>query len=402
MSGLLDKVFRPLESVSSSGFMDFFTGFGGGSKTIVTPKRALTIPAFYNAVDQLSNDIAKLPKAVHIKEGVNRRKYVEHPLNYLISTQPNPMMTAFDFWKLVVVLVILRGNCYVLVNRSNNGVEESLVIQESDDVDVLKDKVNNQLFYKIKDKVFNSSDILHFKGFSLDGVIGIGVIKWAAHNLGVNLDAQEYQRDIYSDRGLGYGVIESDKSIEVGNKKIISEGFTSKLTEKNKFKVPVLDEGLKYKPITITPAEAQFLETNKNSVVEIARWLNIAPHKIKDLSRGTYSNIEVQNIEHVQDSLIPWISRIEQELDRKLFFVNDGSEERQYVKFNEKVLLRGDMKARGEFLTRMIYAGVMTRNEARALEDMDPLEGLDEPLTPVNMEMMSYLLDKNKKELEDE
>ncbi|MDM1397106.1 phage portal protein [Myroides odoratimimus] len=402
MSGLLDKVFRPLGSSSSSGFMDFFTGFGGGSKSIVTPKRALTIPAFYNAVDQLSNDIAKLPKAVHIKEGVNRRKYVEHPLNYLISTQPNPMMTAFDFWKLVVVLVILRGNCYVLVNRSNNGVEESLVIQDSDDVEVLKDKVNNQLFYKIKDKAYSSSDVLHFKGFSLDGVVGIGVIKWAAHNLGVNLDAQEYQRDIYSDRGLGYGVIESEKDITKENKKIISEGFTKKLNERNKFKVPVLDEGLKYKPITITPAEAQFLETNKNSVIEIARWLNIAPHKIKDLSRGTYSNIEVQNIEHVQDSLIPWISRIEQELDRKLFFVNDGSEEKQYVKFNEKVLLRGDMKARGEFLTRMIYAGVMTRNEARALEDMDPLEGLDEPLTPVNMEMMSYLLDKNKKELEDE
>lgn len=402
MNGLLDKIFRPLESSGSSGFMDFFTGFGGGGKTIVTPKRALTIPAFYNAVDQLSNDIAKLPKAVHIKKGDHRRKYVEHPLNYLISTQPNPMMTAFDFWKLVVVLVILKGNCYVLVNRSNNGVEESLVIQDSDDVEVLKDKANNQLFYKIKDKVYSSSDILHFKGFSLDGIVGIGVIKWAAHNLGVNLDAQEYQRDIYSDRGLGYGVIESDRSIEVGNKKIISEGFTSKLTEKNKFKVPVLDEGLKYKPITITPAESQFLETNKNSVIEIARWLNIAPHKIKDLSHGTYSNIEVQNIEHVQDSLIPWISRIEQELDRKMFAQKAGQEENEYVKFNEKVLLRGDLDARGNFLTKMIYSGVITRNEARALEDMDPLEGLDEPLTPVNMEMMSYLLDKNKKELKDE
>ncbi|MDM1345708.1 phage portal protein [Myroides marinus] len=402
MNGLLDKVFRPLESVSSSGFMDFFTGFGGGSKTIVTPKRALTIPAFYNAVDQLSNDIAKLPKAVHIKEGDHRRKYIEHPLNYLISTQPNPMMTAFDFWKLVVVLVILKGNCYVMVNRSNSGVEESLVIQDNDDVKILRDEENNLLFYKIKKKIYASSDILHFKGFSLDGIEGIGVITWAAHNLGVNLDAQEYQRDIYSDRGLGYGVIESDKAIEVGNKKIISEGFTSKLNEKNKFKVPVLDEGLKYKPITITPAEAQFLETNKNSVVEIARWLNIAPHKIKDLSHGTYSNIEVQNIEHVQDSLIPWTYRIEQELDRKMFLHVGGQEENQYVKFNEKVLLRGDSRARAEYLTKMIYTGIMTRNEARALEDLDPIEGLDDPLTPVNMEMMSYLLDKNKKELEDE
>lgn len=396
------KVFQPLESSGSSGFMDFFPGFRNGSKTVVTANKALTIAAFFNGVDQLSNDIAKLPKAVYIKSGNHRRKYTEHPLNYLISVQPNPMMSAYDFWKLVVVYIILKGNCYVLVNRDGNGVEESLVIQNDNDVKVVEDKVNNQLYYEIKGKVYTGADVLHFKGFSLDGKKGISVIKFAAYNLGVNLDAQEYQSDIYADRGLGYGVIEADKSIIPDNKKMISEAFTTKMSEKNKFKVPVLDEGLKYKPISITPAEAQFLETNKQAVIDICRWLNIAPHKIKDLNNGTYSNIEVQNIEHVQDSVITWTSRIENELDRKMFSSGPGANEVEYVKFNEKVLLRGDSRARAEYLTKMIYSGVMTRNEARALEDLDPLEGLDQPLTPVNMEMMEFMLAKNKKELGDE
>ncbi|MFD0701754.1 phage portal protein [Myroides pelagicus] len=400
MSGLLDSVFRPLESgSSSSGFFDLFPSFfKANGKTLATANTALMLPAFYNGVDQLSNDIAKLPKAVFLKEGESRKKLTDHPLNYLISTEPNEMMTAFDFWKLAVVLVILKGNCYVRVNRNSNGVEQSLVIQDNSDVVVKRS--GDKLFYFIKGESHLSSDILHFKAFTLNGITGVSVIKWAAHNLGIALDSYEYASDIYSDRGLGYGVIESEKGVDTAAKKLISDGFTRKLAEKNKFKVPVLDEGLKYKPITVTPAEAQFLETNKNSVNEIARWLNIAPHKLKDLTNANYSNIQAQSIEHVQDSLLPWTIRIELELNRKMFSREDS--EIKYVKFNEKVLLRGDSEARKNYLTQLVYAGIITRNEARALEDLDPIPGLDEPLTPVNSQLLDFMLKKNEKELKDE
>lgn len=400
MSGLLDSVFSPLESSSSSSsFFDLFPSFfKANGKTLATANTALMLPAFYNGVDQLSNDIAKLPKAVFLKEGESRKKLTDHPLNYLISTEPNEMMTAFDFWKLAVVLVILKGNCYVKVNRNNNGVEQSLVIQDNSDVVVKRS--GDKLFYFIKGESHLSSDILHFKAFTLNGITGVSVIKWAAHNLGIALDSYEYASDIYSDRGLGYGVIESEKGVDTAAKKLISDGFTRKMAEKNKFKVPVLDEGLKYKPITVTPAEAQFLETNKNAVNEIARWLNIAPHKLKDLTNANYSNIQAQSIEHVQDSLLPWTIRIELELNRKMFSREDS--EIKYVKFNEKVLLRGDSEARKNYLTQLVYAGIITRNEARALEDLDPIQGLDEPLTPVNSQLLDFMLKKNEKELKDE
>lgn len=366
--------------------------------TRATASSALTLSAFYNAVDQISNDIAKLPKSVFKKVGDHRERYTDHPLNYLISTEPSSLMTAFNFWKAVGLQVILKGNCYVRIHRNSMGVEEKLIIQEGYNVDVKR--IDDELFYVIEGEVFLSSDILHFIAFSIDGIMGIPVIKWAAYNLGVNLDAQKYASTIYNDRGIGYGVIESDKQVHADNKKSISEGFTKKMAEKNKFKVPVLDEGLKYKSISVTPEEAQFLETNKYSVTEVARWLNIAPHKLKDLTNANYSNIQAQSIEHVQDSLLPWITRIEQELNRKMFARE--SSESLYVKFNEKVLLRGDLQARQSYYSAMVYAGIMTRNEVRALEDLNPIEGLDEPLTPVNMELLSFMIDKNKKELKNE
>jgi HK97 family phage portal protein len=188
---------------------------------------------------------------------------------------------------------------------------------------------------------------------------------------------------------LGYGVIESDLGVDPNNKKLIEEGFAAKMAQKNKFKVPMLDSGMKYKSITVTPAEAQFLESNKNGVIEVCRWLNIAPHKLKVLDNANFSNIQHQSIEHVQDSLLPWIMRLEQETSRKVFSDNEKKVEQVYIKFNEKVLLRGDLEARKNFYVSLVYAGVMTRNEARALEDLNPMEGLDEMLQPVNMQALS-------------
>lgn len=399
MRGLWGKISRLFSNSGSLGYDGFVPGFMGSDKTMATPKSALTLAAFYNGVDQLSNDIAKLPKAVFIKDGDKRKKHTQHPLNYLIATEPNELMTAFDFWKLVIVYVILKGNCYVeIVRGPATGIEESLIIRDINDGDVFK--TGDQLYYRYKSRILDSSSVLHFKAFSLDGILGVSVIRFAAHNLGINLDAQKYASDIYSDKGIGYGVIESDKAIHKDTQKILSDAFSVKLSEKSKFKVPFLDEGLKYKPISITPEEAQFLEMNKHAVTEIARWLNIAPHKLKDLTNANYSNIQAQSIEHVQDSLLPWITRIEQELNRKMFDrIDDGI---LYVKLNEKVLLRGDLNARQAFYSVMVYTGVMTRNEVRALEDLDPLDGLDEPLTPVNMELLGFMIDKNKKELKDE
>lgn len=382
----------------SGGAFGLFGIGASGKGTVANDKTALTLSAFYNAVDQISNDIAKLPKSVKRKNGKNREDYTDHPVNYLLSDYPNDMMTSFDFWKLIVVSVLLKGNGYAEVIRNKSTARaEAFIHLDSDDVQVFE--LQNKLYYKYKGRDIDSANMLHFKSFSFNGKIGVSVIKFAARQLGVSLDAQEFQGNVYSDRGIGYGVIESDLSVKAETKKMIEQGFSEKMASGNKFKVPMLDEGMRYKSISVSPGEAQFLESNKNGVLEVCRWLNIAPHKLKVLDNSNFSNIQHQSIEHVQDSILRYIIPLEQELKHKLF--TDQEKKTVYVKFNEKVLLRGDLEARKNFYTSMVYAGAMTRNEVRALEDMDPIDGLDEVLQPVNMQALSLANELLQQQIKD-
>lgn len=385
--GVLNELFavkRSEQAISLGGF-GLFGGFlPGTTGATANDKSALTIAAFFNGVDQISNDIAKLPKGVYIKEGEDRKKDTSNPINYLLSTEPNDLMTAFDFWKINVLSVILKGDGFSeIIRNQTTGFEESYVFLDYDDVKVFLQ--GNKLFYKYKGRVIPSENMLHFKGFTQTGLRGESVIRFAAKQLGVTLDAQAYSQDLYKDRGLGYGVIEADMPIVPGNKKQIEDAFALKMSAKNKFKVPVLDEGMKYKSISITPAEAEFLETNKFAVVECCRWLNINPHKIKDLTAGTYSNIYQQSIEHVQDSILPWVIKMEQEVARKSF----EKDSNKSFKMNINSLLRGDLEGKRNYYTSMVYAGIMTRNEVRNLEELNSIDGLDEILQPVNMQALS-------------
>jgi HK97 family phage portal protein len=391
----LDQAFNQMFASRSAGvgsqISSSFLGFGGffsgeNKGTMANNNSAFTLSAFYNAVEQLSNDMAKLPKLVYKKEGDSRLKFTDHPVNTLISQRPNSLMTAFDFWKIIEISCIVKGNGFAeIVKNSFTGIIEQIYYLDSIDVNVfLKDR---KLSYTYKGRPIDAADMLHFKGFSFDGLMGVGVVTFAAKQLGISIDAQTFQQEVYKDRGLGYGVIESEQDVNATNKRAIEDGFSSKMAGISKFKVPMLDAGMKYKSISISPGEAQFLETNKNGVLEVARWLNIAPHKLKDLSGGNYSNIYQQSIEHVQDSILPRAVSKEQELDTKLF----SSKEQMtvYTKFNIAALLRGDLQQKQAFYTSMVYSGIYTRNEVRALEDMNPIEGLSEILQPVNMQALS-------------
>lgn len=392
--GVLDRIF---EFGGTSGNIGDSFGFFGLSSTgtKATAKSALTLSAFFNGVDTISSDIAKLPKGVYRKTDNYRNRLTEHPADYLISKSPNELMTSFDFWKSIVLYCLLKGEGFAEIVRNDvTGEEEFFDLLDIEKVQVKKS--GRKLFYDYDGRTIHSEDMLHFKGFSLDGVRGIGVIKFAAHNLGVQLDSQVYASDLYGDRGLGYGVIESEQSIKDDVKKLISEGFTNKMSAKNKFKVPVLDAGLKFKQISISPAEAQFIESNRFGTEDVARWLNMPPHKLKNLQNSNRSNIYQQSVEYVVDCLMSWVVKFETELNRKLF--GKGHAFDDYVKFNEKALLRGDLQAQSAFYKDMIYTGTFTRNEVRELEDRNPLNGLDEPLTPVNYELLGHQLEMNKKE----
>ena len=397
LNTIFNEMFQKRSTAASSSvtsFLDF--GFlNNTTLTAFSSQKALTISAFFNGVDQISNDLAKLPKSIFMNDGTSRLPLPQHPVNYILSASPNDIMTSFDFWKVTTTTVILKGNSFAIIQKGkNSGQQESWQFVEYQDITVFR--TDNKLIYKYKGKFIDSANVLHFKGFSLDGVMGIGVISFAAAQLGILLEAQTYASTVFENRGIGYGVIESDSDVNIDNKRKIEEGFVAKMMQKSPFKVPMLDNGMKYKSIAISPAESQFLETNKNGVIEVCRWLNIAPHKLKDLSGATFSNIYQQSIEHVQDSILPWVIRFEQELNRKVF--TDSEKITHYTKFNVNFLMRGDLEQRRNYLTQLVYAGIITRNEARAYEDMNPIVGLEEPLQPVNMQALSIANELNKQQ----
>lgn len=374
----------PPPSLTGNGGGGFFGyAFPTTKKGIpVSEKSALTLSSFFNGIEIITNDFAKLPKSVYKKAEGNRKKIATHHVQKLISFAPNEFQTAFMFDKMLVLHAILKGNGYAYIHRTNGKPTAlELIDQENIAVEILKHK--GKLFYKINGKIHSSYEIVHIPGFSFDGIVGISVIQAAAQSLGVSLSSQEFSSDYYNTKGVGTAIVTTPKQMNPEAKMRYSNVLASTLDRKEDWKVAVVDEGGEFTHLKISPQEAQFLTTNKYGIEEVARWLNIPPHKLKSLDNVNNSITENQEIQHVADSIVPWVRKFEQEYTRKLFTdteINNGF----YIKANEYALLRADKKTQAEFISKMVNNGIMTRNEARAVLDYNALEGLDAPLQPVN------------------
>lgn len=375
---------------SLGGAFPFLQSFGITGTNSVSTHNALTLPAFYNGVEQITNDIAKLPKSVFRKLEEGREKLSDHPVTYIINDVAHPDMTAFMFWKMMVQSALCRGNGIAIKrNNDNTGRPQTLEFVHPEDQRDIR-RVNGKLYYILKQGTFPADDVIHIPGFSFNGIYGIGVITYASQVLNIGLLAQNFSKEGFENRGLGFAALETEKAVDVNIKKLIEASVNTKLNAPGSIKSVVLDEGFKYKPITINNQEAQLIEQGKFSVTDIARFLNISVHKLKVSEGMNYASLNMMNIEHVSDSIQPWCIKIEKELNRKMFTPAEISTG-HYIKFNDSILMRADFATKAQYYAVMIYTGVMTRNEIRALEEMNSIDGLSEPLTAVNMQLMSQV-----------
>lgn len=390
LGSAFSTMFVPGEQRSNPSVFDGMGSlFSFGGSPFTTPnvkvKDALKLSAVYNAVEQISNDLAKIPFAVYQDIDGNKERFRTHPVDKLISREPNYLMTPFVFKKLIGTSLMLRGNCLFKKEYNNSGFPIATEYIPWDDVRDIK-LSKNELYYYIKglSKPLMSSELLHFKQFSLNGIVGISTITFAAMQLGMALKSQEYSITSIDNKGVRQGVVETDKVIssEAGKAGIVA-GWRTAMSEKSADRIVVLDEGMKFKPITITPQELQIIEQQKFSIEDIARWFNIAPHKIKSLAQSTNNNIEQQSLDHVSDTIQPLVTNIEQEFTKKLF--TDKEKETIYIKGNMNVLLRADLAARGEYYYKAVTGGWKNRAEIRKLEeDNNGPDILNEYLTPAN------------------
>ena len=365
----------------------FLTGNGWESLTLgktksgvsVTKQNALTIAAFYAGVRVYADAISMLPKGIIKEQNGSKIKDKKHPLYKLVSSEPNALMTNFVLWQIIIPQIILWGNgvCVIEFEKGSHRPKSIIPVHFSrvkinlmDGILVYSIKIDGQ-----KDLVLDQSNILHFRGLG-DEIVGKSVLDYAADSLGVGKAAEDFGGAFFGNGANMGGILSTDQILSDSAIKNIRDSWNKNNGGiSNAQKTAILEQGLKFQAMTVPPDSAQFLETRKFSVTDVARWLKLPPHVLGDLERATFSNIEQQDLNLVKHSILPYVVNIEQELNRKL--LRETEKGTYYFKMNLEGLLRGDITTRVDAYTKLIQNGVMTPNEVRAKEDMNPLDGLD-------------------------
>lgn len=350
----------------------------------VTPDSALALSAVFNAVTILSGTVASLPLLLYRRRGDSRERAEDHPLWRLLHDAPNPLMTSFSWRERMMVHLLLWGNSFDEVVRDRAGRVVALWPLMPWQVTVRPDGESG-VSYEVRDKagsrVLSRAEVLHIAGLGFDGVVGRSVIAVARESLGLGLAAQEYGARFFGSGAHLSGVLEYPGVLSDDARRRLREEWTQAYSGVSRaHRVAILEEGLKFSPISIPPDDAQFLQTREFQIEEIARWFNLPPHMLKDLRRGTYANVEHQAIEFLRYSLLPWLRRIESQIGLQLL---DGTD--LYAEHLIEGLLRGDTESRYRAYAIARQWGWLSANDVRRLENLDPVPGGDAYLVPLNM-----------------
>lgn len=361
---------------------------GGASATgvSVTPESAMRLSAVYSCVRVIAEDIASLPLHVYrpLKRGKEQAK--DAVAYRVLHDAPNAMMTSFAWREMAMAHVLLWGRAYAEIEFNRRGdviglwpiapwlVRPQLVPGGMD------------LQYKVtlpnRGLTLPSWKVLDLPGLSFDGLNALSVIGAARNAVALGMAAEEFGGRFFGNSSRPAGYLKIPPGVKAGDAKDVLKSWNdSNRGLDNAGRTAVLMAGAEWQQIGLTNDEAQFLETRKFQVTEIARMFRVPPHMIADLDRATFSNIEHQALQYVVHTLRPWLVRIEQELKRKLFADSDLTPE-----FSVQGLLRGDIKARSDYYVKGRQWGWLSANDVRELENQNPIEGGDTYLTPANMQ----------------
>ena len=394
-SGLFRSRDKPQDRTAGSGYAFYFGGTTSGKA--VTERSAMQMTAVYSCVRILAEAVAGLPLHLYrYKEDGGKEKALDHPLYLLLHDEPNPEMSSFVFRETLMTHLLLWGNAYAQIIRNGKGEVIALYPLMPNRMVVDRD-IHGQLYYQytrsteeaptMKGVTVNlpPSDVLHIPGLGFDGLVGYSPIAMAKNAIGMAIACEEYGAKFFANGAAPGGVLEHPGTIKDPQR--VRESWQSTFGGSgNSNKIAVLEEGMKYTPIGISPEQAQFLETRKFQINEIARIFRVPPHMVGDLEKSSFSNIEQQSLEFVKYTLEPWLVRWEQSIQRTLF--SPEEKKRYFAKFNVEGLLRGDYASRMTGYATARQNGWMSANDIRELENMDRIpaeEGGDLYLINGNM-----------------
>ena len=393
--GLFRSRDKPQNRTTGSAYSFFFGSSSAGKR--VNERSAMQMTAVYSCVRILAEAVAGLPLHLYrYKEDGGKEKAIDHPLYLLLHDEPNPEMSSFVFRETLMTHLLLWGNAYAQIIRNGKGEVIALYPLMPDRMTVDRDR-DGKLYYEytvstddaptVKGTVvrLKPSDVLHIPGLGFDGLVGYSPIAMAKNAIGMAIACEEYGAKFFANGAAPGGVLEHPGTIKDPGR--VRESWQSTFGGSgNANKIAVLEEGMKYTPIGISPEQAQFLETRKFQINEIARIFRVPPHMVGDLEKSSFSNIEQQSLEFVKYTLEPWLVRWEQSIQRTLL---SPEEKKQYfAKFNVEGLLRGDYASRMTGYATARQNGWMSANDIRELENMDRIpaeEGGDLYLINGNM-----------------
>ncbi|MGG0756257.1 phage portal protein [Brevibacillus laterosporus] len=376
-SGELSNLLHPKQ-----WFQDFL---GGGAKTTsgirVTSSSALLNSNVYTCASILGGDIGKLPIQVFKKRGEGLEKDVNHPVVKLLGIRPNPHMSAYTFKELLQVHLVAWGNAYANIewhdSGPNNGQPKALWPLDPSKTDVHTDPVTGEVWYVTvlpngEQRKIRPSDILHIKAISKGGLKGITPIAVIREEIGVQQAQKKFLGSFYANGTTTRGILKIPGSLDKpARDKARDEWQKVNSGLSNVHRIAILDAGMEYQSLGMNLDDAQFIETHKFGISEVAKIYKIPPHKLGLLDKATFSNIEHQSLEYVKNTLQPILTNWEQELTYKLF--TETERKRYYVKFNLSSELRGDSLSRAQWLKTMVEMGAYSLNDVLELDERDGL-----------------------------
>ena len=397
--GIFSRLFRARDKPQNKTVGSSFSFMMGGSTSgkSVTERSSMQMTAVYACVRILSEAIAGLPLHLYrYKEGGGKEQAVDTNLYRLLHDEPNPEMTSFVFRETLMTHLLLWGNAYAQIIRNGKGEVIALYPLMPNKMSVDRDE-KGQLYYTYSRAneeaatmigntvTLKTSDVLHIPGLGFDGLVGYSPIAMAKNAIGMAIACEEFGAKFFANGAAPSGVLEHPGTIKDPAK--VRDSWNSTFGgSANSGKVAVLEEGMKYTPISISPEQAQFLETRKFQINEIARIFRVPPHMVGDLEKSSFSNIEQQSLEFVKYTLEPWVVRWEQALSRALLSATEKPT--YFFKFNLEGLLRGDYQSRMNGYAIARQNGWMSANDIRELENQDRIpveEGGDLYLINGNM-----------------
>ena len=396
LSGIFKSRDAPKDSTAGSAYRFWFGGSTSGK--LVNERTSMQMTAVYACVRVLAEAVAGLPLHVYrYRADGSKEKAFDHPLYFLLHDEPNPEMNSFIFRETLMTHLSLYGNAYAQIIRNGRGEVVALYPLMPNRMTVNRDP-DGHLYYeyqvtsddapvnKKSTEILQPSDVLHIPGLGFDGLVGYSPIAMAKNAIGMAIACEEYGAKFFANGATPGGILEHPGTVKDPAK--VRESWMSAFGgSSNSNKVAVLEEGMKYTPISISPNEAQFLETRKFQIDEIARIFRIPPHMIGDLEHATFSNIEHQSLEFVKYTLEPWLMRWEQAISRSLLLPEEKG--KIFAKFNVDGLLRGDYESRMNGYATARQNGWMSANDIRELENLDRIpEGAGGDLYLVNGNMM--------------